>query len=515
MDWTVGYASDIEYTAGFYREQSPAYLNFVCLLNGYEPVALDRPFCYCELGFGRGLTSNILAASNPQGEFYATDFNPAHVAGARALSEAAHIPNLHLFENSFEEMASGGVPDLPQFDFITLHGIYTWVTAENRQHIVQFISKYLKPGGVVYVSYNAMPGWSTALPLQRLLVEHADLAPGRSDAQMKSAAAFVQQLEGAQAGFFKANPGLKSRLDMLGSGNVNYLVHEYLHKHWQPLYFADVARDLVDAKLDYVGSAELAQAYPTLFFTPEKLALIDSSADFVFRETLKDYFLNTSFRKDVFVRGARAMPALRQKELLQDLRVVALVPRGTANLKLKLGSSEIDARPEIYDPVLDALSQGPKSMGELSQLPALKNRPSGAMSQVAALLVVSGQAAIYPVLEPAAPVATAQRLNRVLASQARYSDDYQALASPVLGSGLGVSYPERVLYGILAAEQRGPLNAQQLAEKAWGTMQASGRRMAKDGKPIQDPADNLAALSVLAKSCLEHRLPLWKALQML
>jgi SAM-dependent methyltransferase len=514
MDWTVGYASDIEYTAGFYREQSPAYLNFVCLLNGYEPVALDRPFTYCELGFGRGLTANILAASNPQGEFYATDFNPAHVAGARALSSAAQIPNLHLFEHSFEEMAAGSVADLPQFDFITLHGIYTWVTAESRRYIVQFIRRFLKPGGVVYVSYNAMPGWSTALPLQRLLVEHADLAPGRSDGQMKTAAAFVQQLDKAQAGFFKANPGLKSRLEMLGSGNVNYLVHEYLHKHWQPLYFADVARDLADAKLDYVGSAELAHAYPALFFTPEKLAIIDGSADFVFRETLKDYFLNTSFRKDVFVRGARAMPALRQKEALQDLQAVALVPRGAVNLKLKLGNAEIDARPEIYDPVLDALSQGPKSLGELAQLPALKNRPSGTMAQVAALLVVSGQAAIYPALQPAAPVATAQRLNRVLADQARYSDDYQALSSPLLGSGVAVSYPERLLYGILAGSA-GPLSAPQLAEKAWDTMQASGRRMAKDGKPIQDPAGNLAALTAFAKTCLEHRLPLWKTLHML
>jgi len=514
MDWTVGYASDIEYTAGFYREQSPAYLNFVCLLNGYEPIALDRPFTYCELGFGRGLTANILAASNPQGEFYATDFNPAHVAGARALSTAAQIPNLHLFENSFEEMAAGGVPDLPQFDFITLHGIYTWVTAESRQHIVQFIRRFLKPGGVVYVSYNAMPGWSTALPLQRLLVEHADLAPGRSDAQMKTAAAFVRQLESAQAGFFKANPGLKSRLDMLASGNVNYLVHEYLHKHWQPLYFADVARDLADAKLDYVGSAELAHAYPALFFTPEKLAIIDGSADHVFRETLKDYFLNTSFRKDVFVRGPRAMSALRQKELLQDLELVALVPHGSANLRLKLGNAEIDARPEIYNPVLEALHHGPKSIRELALLPELKGRPSGTMSQVAALLVVSGQAATCPALPSTAPGATAQRLNRVLANLARYSDDYQALASPLLGNGVGVGYPERLVYAIVADAQ-GPLDAQHIAEKAWDTMQASGRNMAKDGKPIEGRAENLAALRALATTCLEHRLPLWKTLHML
>jgi tRNA G46 methylase TrmB len=80
MEWREGYTADVEYSAGFYREQSPAYLNFVCWLNGFEPVALDQPFSYCELGFGHGLTVNILAASNPHATFYGTDFNPAQVA---------------------------------------------------------------------------------------------------------------------------------------------------------------------------------------------------------------------------------------------------------------------------------------------------------------------------------------------------------------------------------------------------------------------------------------------------
>jgi hypothetical protein len=34
MDWTAGYASDVEYTTGFYAEQAPGYLNLVCALNG-------------------------------------------------------------------------------------------------------------------------------------------------------------------------------------------------------------------------------------------------------------------------------------------------------------------------------------------------------------------------------------------------------------------------------------------------------------------------------------------------
>ncbi|RYZ90024.1 MAG: methyltransferase, partial [Moraxellaceae bacterium] len=85
MDWTAGYVSDVEYTAGFYTEQAPGLLNFACILNGVEPVDTSKSFNYCELGFGRGLTVNVLAAANPQGRFYAADFNPAHVAGARQL----------------------------------------------------------------------------------------------------------------------------------------------------------------------------------------------------------------------------------------------------------------------------------------------------------------------------------------------------------------------------------------------------------------------------------------------
>jgi SAM-dependent methyltransferase len=514
MDWTSGYTSDIEYTAGFYREQSPSYLNFVCSLNGYESIALDRPYTYCELGCGRALTSIILAATNPLGVFYATDFNPAHIAGAREIASISQIPNLHLIEDSFESMAAGLAPDLPKFDFITLHGIYSWVTAENRQHIVQFISRYLKPGGVVYVSYNAMPGWSMALPLQRLLVEHADRSLGRSDALIKSAATFLQQLEGAQAGYFKANPGLKPRLEMLANGNLNYLVHEYLHKDWQPLYFADVAKDLAQAKLDFVGSADLALAYPALFFTPEKLDLINGGGDAVFRETIKDYFLNTSFRKDVYVRGARSMPALRQKETLQELHMVTVVPRHGVHLKLKLGNAEIDARPDIYLPVMDALSHGPKSLHELSRLPALQALSPVTIWQVAALLVASGQAAICNAQQSGDSVGAAQRLNRVIASQARYGDELQALASPLCGSGLATNHPERLMFSALI-ESDLPLDAQQLAQKVWDSMQLSGRRMAKDAKPIQDDAENLKAIRTLAEATLVHQMPLWKTLGIL
>ncbi len=124
MDWSDGYVAGIDYPAAFFREQSPAHLSFACVLNGVEPVPLDRPFTYMELGAGQGLTANILAASNPQGRFYAVDFSPTQVASARQLAESAELDNLKFLENSFAELAAGQV-ELPPLDFIPMYGVHS------------------------------------------------------------------------------------------------------------------------------------------------------------------------------------------------------------------------------------------------------------------------------------------------------------------------------------------------------------------------------------------------------
>jgi SAM-dependent methyltransferase len=514
MDWTAGYASDVEYTAGFYREQSPAWLNFVSVLNGFEPVPLNKSFTYFELGFGRGLTANLLAAANPQGQFYAADFNPGHVAGARQLASSAGLENLILLENSFAELADGQVKGLPQFDFITLHGIYTWVTAENQAHIVDFISRYLKPGGIVYMSYNAMPGWAVTLPLQRLLVEHADLFPNRSDLQIKGAVEYIEKLEATHAGYFTVNPGLKPRMDMLKTGNSNYLVHEYMHKHWKPLYFADVARDMSGAKLDYVGSADLPFAYPGLFMAPEKLELINALPDANLRETIKDYFLNTSFRKDVFVRGARRMGGQRQAEWLSQVGLALLVPRADVNFVMKLTVGEVNAREDVYGPVLDALAKQPQTLAELAALPSLKGQGLGNLGQIAAILTASGQAAFYFAGSGKVATDSAHRMNRILAANVRYGDEFQVLTSPLLGNGLSSTFVERLVYLVLGQNVRDP-DPVNVVKQSWQVMSSQGRRMIKEGKLMETEAENLAELELQIKPILAHKLPLWRQLKMI
>jgi hypothetical protein len=44
--------------------------------------------------------------------------------------------------------------------------------------------------------------------------------------------------------------------------DTRYLVHEYLHDKWTPFYFADIARELADAKLSFAGSARFPHMAP-------------------------------------------------------------------------------------------------------------------------------------------------------------------------------------------------------------------------------------------------------------
>ena len=109
-DWGQGYVTDIAYAPGYFRETSPAWLTWICLLRGRRPPRLDNGFTYCDLGCGSGFGVTALAATHPHGRFWGFDFNPAHVAEGRELARVAGIGNLAFGEESFADLATGAGP---------------------------------------------------------------------------------------------------------------------------------------------------------------------------------------------------------------------------------------------------------------------------------------------------------------------------------------------------------------------------------------------------------------------
>jgi hypothetical protein len=392
-----------------------------------------------------------------------------------------------------------------------MYGVYTWVTAENRRHILDFIARYLKPGGVVFLSYNALPGWNAVLPLRRLILEHADRNPNKSSIQVGQARILVEQLVAAKAKCFTSNPGLQFSLDSFRKDDPAYVAHEYLNRGWEPLYFADVARDMASAKLDFVGSTNLMMAFPHFCLKPERQALVDEAGDIIMRETLKDYLISPPLREDVFVRGARLMTPLRQSECLRQVGLALIVPRDAVALDMKSPTGIQVFKPEICVPVVDALAKQPRSLAELAAMPELKGQGIKDLLEVAAMLVVYQLGSIYFIESATMKPDAAHRMNRALALQSRYDDNYRALASPLLGNGVAAGLIQRLVY-LSLVRHPDKVDADAIIKEVHEAMAAQGERITKQHEPMEL---ELAEISKTVKAILQRRLPIWRQLMVL
>ena len=503
-DWTAGYVADIGYTYGYYTELNPLRIK-LAFLN--QALAFPEVGNACELGFGQGLSANLHAAASVT-QWSGTDFNPAQAGFAQELA-AVSGSEARLYDQAFAEFAHR--PDLPDFDYIGLHGIWSWISDENRTVIVDFIRRKLKVGGVLYISYNTQPGWADMVPMRDLLTEHSDVmgAPGQGIVpRINAALAFAEKLLATNPSYAKANPQVASRVKKITEQNRNYVAHEYFNRDWMPMSFTKMAQWLAPAKLQWACSANYLEAIDTLHLTTEQQALLTSIPDPMFRQTVRDFCVNQQFRKDYWVKGARQLSPLEQAEALRSQRFILIQPRAEVSLKVAGNLGQATLQEAIYGRILDQFADHqPRSLAQLEQ--ALQ--VSFAQIQQA-VVVLSGTGALAAVQSDAHIATTkraTERLNALLMHKARSSSELVYLASPVTGGGIAVPRFHQLF--LLARAQ----NHQQPAEWAqfvYKLLTTQGQRLVKEGKALDTAQEQLAELTAQANRFAQKQLPILKAL---
>lgn len=504
-DWTEGYVSDIEYMPGFYAEQTPAHLDTVCLLRGMEPpVAAGQNFNYCELGCGVGETALAVAAASPESNIWGFDFNPSHIARARALATSGGLNNIALEEASFEQLAvEPRWQSLPMFDYITAHGVWSWVSPENRRFMVDFVNRHLKPGGIFYVTYNALPGWTSAIPLQRMLLMFGTSGSERSDRRVLQA--LERTKEASSLGARALPSDLLERI--LKEKNVAYLSHEYLNAHWAPCFHADVAAALAPAKLTFVGTANLFENFPDISLTAEQRDFIARS-DPGQAETLRDYFMERTFRRDVFMRGPRPIPDRRLQGRIAERKLALVVPatRVTRDIDVPIGKASLNEG--FYGPVLDALATGPQTIGELFAVPGAQSSTANPR-EVLGMLVGSRQAMTIAAETSPAGIDAVRRYNAAhLETCSNEGRAVCALAAAGAGSALTVRLFEMLAYEVLAAGC--PVEIEAITTAIWNLLLSRGDRIRHEGEFIEDDQKSIELLRENVTDIVNLALPIWR-----
>jgi len=513
--WSHGYVSDVEYLPGYYADQAPGHLQLACLIKGYEPPLSSPNFTYCELGCGQGTTANIIAAANPLAHVIAIDFNPAHIARAKRNALEYGLTNIEFLELSFEELTQ--IDNLKNFDIVSLHGVWSWISQKDRDAIVEFLKVGVRPGGLVSLSYNAMPGWTSILPFQRMLLEHSRLSSDRSDKRVLASLDFIEKMQklGCPAigdkksfGFFRSSNKVRSQDDQ-----AVYLAHEYLNENWQPLYHADTARMLEPAKLNFVSSATLLDNFSDLMLTPEQRELVDLLPPGVMRETFKDYFVNRPFRRDIFIRGAQSISDSRRDDLLGKMGLASLVSPEAAKLIINTPAGEATLPRAQYEPIFQALSLRPHLLEEIFEILKQKNiEKMPSMVEIAGILVGTGQALLLPWgTKLKSNFATDFYNRKVIEPVIAHESTLAALASPLACSGLYFNAVEATIYHLVISGLKGAA----LVSHALELLKPDKNEIVIDGETITEPKEIEEKLKEGVLWTIDNRLPVWEQLQIL
>jgi SAM-dependent methyltransferase len=506
-DWAQGYVTDVGYTHSFFRELAPSWLNYVAVINGCRPRSLEKGFTHIDLGCGFGQSSLLVAAGNPQGEFYAVDFNPLHIATARQQAARLGVGNVQFIERDFADLLD---EDLPDFDFITLHGIYSWIGVEARQAIQRFIYAKLKPGGIVYNSYNCLPGWAPDSPIRRLLYEFGAAHHGDSAKRVELAANDAKEIADLKYGYFRANPAAVSYIGSLSKRNSSYLAHEYLNAAWNPFYSVDVADEMAAAKLTYAGSATLNENHLEIILTDSALASCRKQPTERLRQLVQDFQTGQRFRRDVFVRGHAR---LDRAETLDNLRALHFALPGAVEecvVKVKVPRGEITFDEQMVIHARELLAKGSASFEEITKAIRPKVKKELDLERSVKLMTAVGSfvpaaKSFRPKAMPAKPgrVRIISESNRKLAAMAWEKMERQYLISPVIGSGM-ILQPMDSLFLTLMDEGA---SSPQLTAAAVAKMRGRGMQLNKDGKPLTDPKDVEARTAELTDAFIKRTLP--------
>ncbi len=412
--WGGGYVTDVTYSVGWYRQQSPAMIAMASIIGGASATipAGDDPVMLLELGCGFGYGAMLLAASNPAWTVVGVDFNAAHIASAREWAAEAGLTNVTFIEADFSRWEdNAAMRALPEMDFVTAHGVWSWIPPAAKDGIVRLLSQKVRPGGLVHLSYNTLPGWQERIGAARVIREAGRRVAGRSDIQAREGLRVMQDLLGAGAHFATSGTSVSNLLKALEGAGSHYLAHEFMNEHWSPCFNIDVAAALNEAKLEWIGTATLSDNFPELMMTAEQREIFDRYSDPLMQELIKDMCIPRSLRHDVFVRGARRINLGERAAALMDVSLTLVKPPDALPDSVPMPAGQAELNKEFYAPIVKALATRPGRVGDLLRLPDLVGRRDNPAELISILIAAD---MVEPTSRPMTePGVEAMRFNTV------------------------------------------------------------------------------------------------------
>ncbi|HEX4446795.1 MAG TPA: class I SAM-dependent methyltransferase, partial [Polyangiaceae bacterium] len=387
-------------------------------------------------------------------------------------------------------------PGLPAFDYVCAHGLLTWIAPAKRRALLACAASWLKPGGLLYLGYNALPGWAAVEPLRRFMLDTAAAFAGGREDSIRHALAAAKALCDGGATYFVANPSAKEILATMLQMGVPYAAHEFFHANWEPMYFTDVAGEAAEHDLRFVGQLPLHLNYGDMAIPPALKEAFRSAPDRRAWEHLKAFATNEFFRRDVYVKGTVPRTGNEGRAYLEGTPFGTFVAADQVQREAVLPNRTLHFTGPLFDALIAALARRASTVVELAAEPSLAPYGAEAIRQAVVQLAMGND--VIPMNHTgAAPGSGGARyripsaFNRAILAQPPARNQALTLASPVAGTGVRISLLHAVALRALT-EVRPDERA------AWirGFVDANPLRLWDHGRALDDKEDLALHLGV-------------------
>lgn len=326
----------VHYPGFPYAQSHPDRLATLATIFGMNPQPLDR--CrVLELGCGDGANIIPMAFEFGASEFVGIDLAESMIAEGRSMAEALNLRNLRLEAADIMRLGE----ELGEFDYIIAHGVYSWVPEDVRDRVLAIAHDRLKPQGVAYVSYNALPGCHTRLMLRDAMLYRLRDVKDPQDRAEKGYKLLEFLAEAPTAGENPAPAVIRQEARIMLERSPQYVFHDELGETYFPIYFSDFLSHAARHDLHYLSEANIYDM-DTAKFAPElreQLTML-SEGGRLEREQYMDFLKGRQFRQTLLRRSETAT---------SDEPLVESVSKLYATTAAKLFSSAKDAAGQVVE----------------------------------------------------------------------------------------------------------------------------------------------------------------------
>lgn len=288
-------------------------------LYGLNPTPL-KGARILELGASCGGNLIPQALYYPEATFTGIDLSGVQVQHGNEIIKSIGLTNVTLLEKDILDIDES----FGTFDYIIVHGIWSWVPDVVKDKILSICNKNLSDNGIAYVSYNTYPGWKRLEQLRDIMLYSEKRAKDQNLLErtlytknvLKMVADTMNSDERSRT---QSNYKISNIHRVLNSSDY-YVAHEYLETFNDPVYVSDFIERAQQQGCAYIGD-EVPQRSFISWLSEDVADNIRalSNGNYIDKEQFYDYVYDTQFRMSLLTKQANESVINHEETVTMDI----------------------------------------------------------------------------------------------------------------------------------------------------------------------------------------------------